>query len=1084
MQIPQLLITNTQISNLEGFLCNGSIYLLSPRRINDGYIDCLSGEDERNQHYEMIQPYRYRCLDPLIRQYVSYQQLGNEIEECSDGSDELSDELHWPFFRCEFEDEYACWVLRGTGLDNNDRIKDVRLLFHRHCDSIWDTRDGRDEKNCSQWICALGMYQCQGTGQCINRTQLCDGEFDCDNGEDELNCSITKLHWSLEDQCNNSREHFCITFEFLSNQTLYRPCIDYSKTGDGFIDCIGGRDERNVFSCSDHRMLGDRFLCDNATKCLGHTVICNGINECFDQTDELICFWNRYPCRMGQFACLNDSSCHNSRCKSNQTCSKNEHLFWCPNSKNALETTYRSSKIRRLSNYNSFCNSFSLAFTPPTTILRATCSGNKLNFDFHGFCNRGFFLMTGNDTQPSCFCPPSFYGNQCQFNRRRITIRIRFDRRHRSDIPPVLHILVFLLYNETLIIDHQRFVDVDQDFPPKHNAYLLYSRPNLTGNYSVRFEAYHSLELVSIWEYSINTIGYLPVFRLAKILRFPDRSLPWLCLNNLCRNNGTCYVIVNQNPNQYLCLCQHGWKGKLCNESLEENNCALHALVRSENVCVCPHGYLPPHCFVRNTICDQKYSTCTSDEICSPFSVLPPHGYTCLCNGSKTCKAQESILVLNQQKTNEQALLLQLLKFSSDYPRLRQQILVSKSTDFPVLGLINLRDTRNKRSVPEMGLLYTFEPQTVFVAIHLSILYINCSNTLRNLSIDLDLQPLQCTEIFEHPSAKIFHTFCRRSDYRPCFYTKNYVCYCSEKTNRSECMSYEQRNMDCSYCINQGYCIQGNLQNRSDFACVCPKCVSGDLCQFAFSRFSINFEMLIEQIRGDYAHLIGPMIFFFVGLIFNGLGIVTFKQQQARKVGTGLYLLANGIISQFVLVLLLARITYLVLARQITINAVANKILCKILPYLMTAFSNTSMWLMTFVTVERALIVTWPTRFRLFRTPRCAIILSTITFMGLFSSLYAYVIEYKLVIHPDYVYASCVREIPLDRKIIVQYTSLAHQIIPFLINFIAGMTVIINIGRSKATSHHISTCNTIVEQIRQRADLLTIVDSQDNRSPE
>ncbi|CAF3540258.1 unnamed protein product, partial [Rotaria sp. Silwood2] len=250
----------------------------------------------------MIQPYRYRCLDPLIRQYVSYQQLGNEIEECSDGSDELSDELHWPFFRCEFEDEYACWVLRGTGLDNNDRIKDVRLLFHRHCDSIWDTRDGRDEKNCSQWICALGMYQCQGTGQCINRTQLCDGEFDCDNGEDELNCSITKLHWSLEDQCNNSREHFCITFEFLSNQTLYRPCIDYSKTGDGFIDCIGGRDERNVFSCSDHRMLGDRFLCDNATKCLGHTVICNGINECFDQTDELICFWNRYPCRMGQFA--------------------------------------------------------------------------------------------------------------------------------------------------------------------------------------------------------------------------------------------------------------------------------------------------------------------------------------------------------------------------------------------------------------------------------------------------------------------------------------------------------------------------------------------------------------------------------------------------------------------------------------------------------------------------------------------------------------------------------------------------------------------------------------------------------------
>ncbi|CAF4436668.1 unnamed protein product, partial [Adineta steineri] len=146
------------------------------------------------------------------------------------------------------------------------------------------------------------MYQCRTTGQCINKDDFCDGDFDCDNGEDELNCSITKTRWILENQCNNTREHFCITQHFLINQTLHRPCIDYWKASDGQLDCMGGRDERNVFVCPDHQILGDRFLCDNATKCLSHTVICNGIIDCYDQTDELICFWTRHKCYIYTFA--------------------------------------------------------------------------------------------------------------------------------------------------------------------------------------------------------------------------------------------------------------------------------------------------------------------------------------------------------------------------------------------------------------------------------------------------------------------------------------------------------------------------------------------------------------------------------------------------------------------------------------------------------------------------------------------------------------------------------------------------------------------------------------------------------------
>jgi hypothetical protein len=88
--------------------------------------------------------------------------------------------------------------------------------------------------------------------------------------------------------------------------------------------------------------------------------------------------------------------------------------------------------------------------------------------------------------------------------------------------------------------------------------------------------------------------------------------------------------------------------------------------------------------------------------------------------------------------------------------------------------------------------------------------------------------------------------------------------------------------------------------------------------------------MLIESTQNDRLHLVGPIIFFFIGLFFNGLSVSTLMEQRARKAGIGLYLLINGIISQFVLFLLLARIIYLVFARQMATNSVIIKFYAKL----------------------------------------------------------------------------------------------------------------------------------------------------------
>jgi len=426
--------------------------------MNDGYIDCLLGDDELNVDYLPInEPYRYQCATTDRSQYVSVQLLGNGVTDCLDGSDELSPSLNWSFFRCEYEIDYACWVFRNT-----ENIKEVQLLFQRHCDSIWDTMDGRDEQNCFKWICPIHMYQCNGTGQCIDQSRLCDGEFDCSNGEDEFKCpnKKTKPHWTIEDKCDDISEHFCITLDYLDDPYSNRPCINISEVGDGIINCIGGRDERNVFACSDHEMLGDRFVCDNKTQCISHRAVCNGVVDCVDKSDEYICNWNRNKsCVPGQFTCK-DGSCVEERCQNpkNGCIRENEHLFWCPNLISLANEKYRSSKIRRLSNYASFCNIYESTSNSSTLTLRSNVipenRASTYNPRLHGYCNRGFYLFTKNGTLSVCFCPPSFYGDRCQFNRRRITVRFRLDRSYPFDIPLLIHILVSLVYNDTTIIQH------------------------------------------------------------------------------------------------------------------------------------------------------------------------------------------------------------------------------------------------------------------------------------------------------------------------------------------------------------------------------------------------------------------------------------------------------------------------------------------------------------------------------------------------------------------------------------------------------------------------------------------------------
>ncbi|CAG2252607.1 LRP2 [Mytilus edulis] len=70
-------------------------------------------------------------------------------------------------------------------------------------------------------------------------------------------------------------------------------CIAGSWQCDSYVDCSRGEDDMGCPGCDS-----DRFLCDNGEWCVAWWAVCNGIDNCGDNTDELGCSnlcWSDLP---------------------------------------------------------------------------------------------------------------------------------------------------------------------------------------------------------------------------------------------------------------------------------------------------------------------------------------------------------------------------------------------------------------------------------------------------------------------------------------------------------------------------------------------------------------------------------------------------------------------------------------------------------------------------------------------------------------------------------------------------------------------------------------------------------------------
>ena len=248
---------------------------IAPVQLCDGKAQCADSSDERNCASHTCLESQFKCRGDQPR-CISSALVCNGRPDCDDRSDEKSCPVHvcaWNQFEC----------------DNKQCIP-----FVWRCDGDDDCGDGSDERgttNCSSTPCPDGYLRCVGSGRCVPTSWRCDGDPDCgdDDRSDEPDDCRSATCEPTYFKCNNSR---CIPGRWR---------CDYDE------DCTDGSDE---LDCARRDCSESEFRCRADGRCLRKAVVCDGVAQCADRSDEDPATCNGTACPSpDQFRCAGTGSC-------------------------------------------------------------------------------------------------------------------------------------------------------------------------------------------------------------------------------------------------------------------------------------------------------------------------------------------------------------------------------------------------------------------------------------------------------------------------------------------------------------------------------------------------------------------------------------------------------------------------------------------------------------------------------------------------------------------------------------------------------------------------------------------------------
>ncbi|UJR06788.1 hypothetical protein I4U23_011075 [Adineta vaga] len=909
-----------------------------------------------------------------------------------------------------------------------------------------------DESNCHWW-------------PCNNPYTRCNQLLDCSNGIDELNCPNSKCSFNEYECYNEQLELFyCISL------------IDmYDKYSNS---CNEIPVERNVYFYNGTNDISRDYFSWNNSQCVNFEILCR-LNFSFE---ENICLYSL----IDNFYWIID---YNVKLIPND---ENLCRFRFDYDSNTLPYF----KTTQLGYFPSLSINHSNSILSQTNPTKRFIVSDK-NVESVFYCHRGILVLSGLNQTKACFCPPNYFGSQCQWQNQRISLTIQLVW-HSVTFQMIIFELIIMLINEQGQIEpyHERITYMpDRDCNTKYNLYLLYpDRPkSLSKNYSIRIDIYEKTNLIywASWYLPI-PFQFLPVNRIATQISIPEQPNRESCTLS-CGEHGKCMNYIN-NKSFNFCLCNNGYSGPYCNVK-HQCYCADNSFCLTSSICICPLNKFGSYCHLKHSICQVKTNnSCEHNGICIPKDDrIDLKEFTCFCPedySGKRCEIRNSRvdIQLNEEIRSITSLLLIHLITAFHYAEHERRTLLKKLS--PNQKILTIYMTKPFHLV-FVQIPNQFYYLTILREVYQPSEYIRTEIQMKKRCFSSNQLLNETQQHYDYfRQVKYYPLLCRKNLKLECFYDQEHMCIC-DQDRFANCFLFNHTiSNDCSdynYCENQGQCFQNNATCPTKLTCICRDCYYGGKCQFSTKGFIFSLDTILayhikpKVSLSQQSFIIKISIFistilFLIGLINGLLAFVTFRRIKVRRMGSGYYLLSSSIVSIFTIITLTYKFWFLIISQT---SFITNRSLlhlnCILIDVLLRILLASSEWLNCCVSIERMFSVIMGTHFQRKKSIRFSkriivIIFILVTSTHMHEALYRQLIDdFDIDEHRIWCF---VRYSSLIQKY-NSFITLFHFLTPFSINIISSYWMITQLAYRR---HDVERGQTLKDhlkhQIQQHQHLL------------
>ncbi|CAF1109410.1 unnamed protein product, partial [Adineta steineri] len=947
--------------------------------ICDGKIDCFDhGQDEEHCWQLEINECtddQYRCDNGQCIPETFYQD-GKIIFDCIDMSDEalVGTQVKISNLCHKSEPTFAC----------EDRICKESFLTKL----LPINGSKTDETDCEQW-------------ECDNIYTHCDGNWNCRYGEDEIGCDeLSRSMCSLN-------EHLCVspsTYRFI--------CLHISKVRDGNLDCVAGTDEpiRHIHPMQQNSLVRytNNFLCMNQTKSppMAPFMLCNGQPMCDHKDDEKFCETNVATMNV-RGICLSGNIGYATQVEK----------FLCG---------FVSDKYKRRIIHLKLDNTISPVEKINENVVSSSLSpmkiSPKISRQLKFGCHRGLrlrvWLNNKSDliTNPVCFCPPSYYGDDCQYQNQRISLVIKF--RAPSDSWRTQFAIIISLIDDSddrIIHSYEQIMYLSwNNCYTKFQIYLLYSTrsKDLTKNYSIHIDIYEIKTLAHRGSLLLPILfPFLPVHRLAFIVNIPRTTNieNQICAKQSCVH-GECVKYENI-PEKSFCRCHEGWSGRYC--TIQHTcMCSFGSLcigitANNRSICVCPLNKFGPRCLLTDTICQiNNENKCQNGGECIAINrhIIFNKEFVCVCptgySGDR-CNITDNELNLsfNKDIILSQDILFHFIQVSGNATH-------NRSTTFR--KILIREDTISITWSKPFHIVFIELDKTYYLVMYQKT-YIQ-SKVTKKIINPSDHCP-HINEIFKekfngtfpqwHPIRRIkyYHIPCLNQSLNlSCFYDTDQFCLCYQfgQKRLANCFAFNHSMIfNCqgqSEC-DRGQCFEDEQECPTRSICKCDSCYFGQRCHLTTDGYGLSLDVILGYRISPHASinhqpliikisLALTIIFIITGLINGILSLITFMNKTLWQVGCGLYLLTSSTTTLFITIMFGLKFFILLLSHM---SIISNRSFllgqCYSFDYILRIFISIDQWLNACIAIERTTAVIKGVSFDKNKSKKTAKLMITILFI-------------------------------------------------------------------------------------------------------